>query len=403
MALSACIARVQACSPARPPPELLRALAALTATRNELRPKGPRSRYRTRRRVQNRERWSALRCFLIDTYGEAALSGGIIDVAGGQGTLAFELCNVNRLPAVVVDPRPLNLKRVERKWRESAKMATGGFPEAHVATGGVPVAQSEAAEAARRAFSRRAHQEWHAAAAGTSDAPRRPLHWPVCWEEELWRPVVEASAGATLGEQQDDDDGDDSGRAGALERLEVSLRRLDEQARQLQWGAKGLVQEDAEEDAEEEEGDDDDDDDEGALGAAGVQQQQQQPGRPSAEAVWRQLRGCACIVGMHPDEAAEGIVDYALAAGKLFAVVPCCVYANKFPTRRDARSGRRVTDYDGLVAYLAHKAPGRIGVSTLPFEGKNKVVYLLPHAAGPGAARQDDDRAGGGMCEECEI
>ena len=97
------------------------------------------------------------------------------------------------------------------------------------------------------------------------------------------------------------------------------------------------------------------------------------------------------------------IVDFALAAGKLFAVVPCCVYAHKFPARRDARSGRRVTTYDGLVAYLASKAPGRIGVSTLPFEGKNKVVYLLPHAAGAAGRGESEEAGGVAVCEECEI
>ena len=37
------------------------------------------------------------------------------------------------------------------------------------------------------------------------------------------------------------------------------------------------------------------------------------------------VRGCSAIVGMHPDGAAEAIVDFALATGTIFALVPCCV------------------------------------------------------------------------------
>ena len=32
------------------------------------------------------------------------------------------------------------------------------------------------------------------------------------------------------------------------------------------------------------------------------------------------------VIGLHPDEATEAIVDCALAHNKPFAVVPCCVF-----------------------------------------------------------------------------
>ena len=41
------------------------------------------------------------------------------------------------------------------------------------------------------------------------------------------------------------------------------------------------------------------------------------------------VRNCSIVVGMHPDQAAEHIVDFALAMGKPFAVIPCCVYSGK--------------------------------------------------------------------------
>src|SRR3546814_9958832 len=45
------------------------------------------------------------------------------------------------------------------------------------------------------------------------------------------------------------------------------------------------------------------------------------------------LQTCSLIVGMHPDQAAEPIVDFAMANNKPFAVVPCCVYSSCFPKR----------------------------------------------------------------------
>ena len=92
-----------------------------------------------------------------------------------------------------------------------------------------------------------------------------------------------------------------------------------------------------------------------------------------AEQAWRTLLGCSAVVAMHPDQATEFAVDLALALDVPFAVVPCCVYASDFPRWR-LPDGRRVTSYDDFLDYLAAKDPA-IKVATLPFEGKNKVVY----------------------------
>ena len=40
------------------------------------------------------------------------------------------------------------------------------------------------------------------------------------------------------------------------------------------------------------------------------------------------------IIGMHPDQATESIVDMALKYHKPFAVIPCCVFAYENPHRR---------------------------------------------------------------------
>ncbi|KAK9810172.1 hypothetical protein WJX72_006052 [[Myrmecia] bisecta] len=86
------------------------------------------------------------------------------------------------------------------------------------------------------------------------------------------------------------------------------------------------------------------------------------------------LRDCSVLVGMHPDQAVEYIVDYARKSRKPFAVVPCCVYFNEFPWRR-LPDGTPVKKYSQLVQYLAAIDPEHIKVAELPFEGRNKVVY----------------------------
>ena len=55
---------------------------------------------------------------------------------------------------------------------------------------------------------------------------------------------------------------------------------------------------------------------------------------------------CAALVGLHPDEATEHIVDLALAHGKAFAVLPCCVMPHLFPTRNLKSSGALVVSLE---------------------------------------------------------
>jgi hypothetical protein len=51
--------------------------------------------------------------FLLDMFGRERLreGTGVLDIAGGKGDLAFELVNLNNIPATVVDPRPLKLDK----------------------------------------------------------------------------------------------------------------------------------------------------------------------------------------------------------------------------------------------------------------------------------------------------
>jgi hypothetical protein len=134
---------------------------------------------------------------------------------------------------------------------------------------------------------------------------------------------------------------------------------------------------------------------------------------------------CDLVVGMHPDQATEPIVDFALKAGKPFAVVPCCVFPRENRHRRveakrsdSSRNSREAVDaakrtrtetsgaaadagkseealpspsvatplpqrmvavenHEQFVRYLAAKTPpsGKIEVTELPFGGRNTVVF----------------------------
>eukprot|EP01062_Namystynia_karyoxenos_P081434 TRINITY_DN8963_c0_g1_i2.p1 TRINITY_DN8963_c0_g1~~TRINITY_DN8963_c0_g1_i2.p1 ORF type:complete len:479 (+),score=105.86 TRINITY_DN8963_c0_g1_i2:77-1438(+) len=82
-----------------------------------------------------------------------------------------------------------------------------------------------------------------------------------------------------------------------------------------------------------------------------------------------------CLVGLHPDQATEPIVDCALRLGLPWAVVPCCVFPKLFPHRRLRGSpDAPVTTYAGLVQYLKEKADG-VQIAELPMDGRAIVVY----------------------------
>lgn len=86
------------------------------------------------------------------------------------------------------------------------------------------------------------------------------------------------------------------------------------------------------------------------------------------------LAACSLVVGLHPDQATEPIVEYAIASGKPFAIVPCCVFSRDNPFRRLA-SGRSVHSYDDFCTYLCEKAGGRVERAFLKMEGKNQVLF----------------------------
>jgi hypothetical protein len=89
------------------------------------------------------------------------------------------------------------------------------------------------------------------------------------------------------------------------------------------------------------------------------------------------LKQASCLVGLHPDECTEAILDKALLYGKPVAIVPCCVFPQMFPDRYLAnRPDVPVTTYEEFLQYLLEK-DDRLQRATLPFEGRNQVIYYV--------------------------
>ncbi|KAI9912924.1 hypothetical protein PsorP6_005345 [Peronosclerospora sorghi] len=90
---------------------------------------------------------------------------------------------------------------------------------------------------------------------------------------------------------------------------------------------------------------------------------------------------CSVLVGMHPDEATEAIVDAALTLRKPFAIVPCFVMSRVFPDRR-CWDGTPVVTYETFIKYLREKHPS-VQRHFLPFAGCNQVLYVFDYAHDP--------------------
>ena len=87
------------------------------------------------------------------------------------------------------------------------------------------------------------------------------------------------------------------------------------------------------------------------------------------------IKGCSLIIGMHPDEATVDIVDVALNKKINFAVVPCCVFHNKFPERK-LKNGKDVVEYQDLIQFILEK-DDKLQTDFLNIKGRNKVIYKI--------------------------
>jgi len=68
-------------------------------------------------RGRNGNRAPRLSEWILDKFDLSRLQGqGVVDIAGGGGELAFHLQSIHCIPCVVVDPRPMTLKRHLKRY-----------------------------------------------------------------------------------------------------------------------------------------------------------------------------------------------------------------------------------------------------------------------------------------------
>ena len=101
-------------------------------------------------------------------------------------------------------------------------------------------------------------------------------------------------------------------------------------------------------------------------------------GPPPADLV----ASASVLVGCHPDEATEWIVDSALAANKRFCVVPCCVFPSLFPDRIHPETAAPVVSHGDFCDYLAARryanGAGAVSTARLPIAGRNVCIWGDP-------------------------
>eukprot|EP00958_Prasinococcus_capsulatus_P019446 scaffold2404_cov398-Prasinococcus_capsulatus_cf.AAC.12 len=283
--------------------------------------------------------------WILQTYGVRYLTsraGGVLDVAGGKGQLSLLLANCDpecrwdgqadaapprpggaaAIRCTVVDPRRMDLDKAVaklRRWKQSRKnpRATGG---ASASDGGV----------------------------------RIPSHWPIFWERDVWeRGVTSLDAPRPATSWHSAHMWEEAVRAfqqgqrarGSPPPVPVAAGGQEyspDPSLQGCWKCRAADREGAQAD-----GDGDGDGarpsplvprwcEDGFSGwsqhkafqcprtkrAAGVVQVPQVGNEEGLEL----LDSVCLIVGLHPDQATDAIVDFALEKRIPFAVVPCCTY-----------------------------------------------------------------------------
>ena len=99
------------------------------------------------------------------------------------------------------------------------------------------------------------------------------------------------------------------------------------------------------------------------------------------------LESTKLVIGFHPDEATDAILDFCVPRKIPFCVVPCCVFSSLFPHRQRQHDGRPVTSYEDFVQYLRNKH-ANMRMDRLSFASsakghgaglaRNTVLYMLP-------------------------
>ncbi len=331
-----------------------------------------------RLQTRNDARVAILRAFLageLERNGISDLSSyRVLDVAGGKGELAFQLLNLNNVSSChVIDPRPLSLGRFQKRLSRGFYHRSQGILQTDVVR-----PQSE---------------------------PERPVDQLRCFfSSELW----EEEEGTTNNSESEDkkeknnNNNNNNNNNDTNETIDKKFQRQRERFFANCYKAKGWVWPPAGSDNEHiscgknfEDRDD--------IPTKGIESMKLAEEANSSTTDTTSLdtatslgidfdnassivKTADLVVGMHPDQAVDAIVDAALYQNISFFVVPCCTYSREFPHRRvcvpvsengrDETTMKLVTTYEELVDYLQAKSPD-IQRHVLPFEGRNICLYRV--------------------------
>lgn len=316
--------------------------------------------------------------WLVETYGldELKKGAGVLDVAGGAGGVAFELAFRRGIPCVVVDPRPMRLNAKQRRALKNRVASQAVLAQAELPPNASWWLGSAETGQQPRPLPAQQQQQQQSPPQPTPSPPPPSLPPPPPPQEQqhsdapVAAPVAAEGAAMAMACQEVEEES-----AATVEAVEVPPSWA------TAWAEEGLPA--------------------GCLPRqiCGLFDERFADGAHAT--LWRD---CSVVVGMHSDQATEPIVRAAVAAGKPFAVVPCCVFP-KSNTHRRLPGGRTVQTTEELCEYLEgiatsgggsgnggaqrHQRSGRAsgarrgelrgaGTSVLSFEGKNTIVYSVP-------------------------
>eukprot|EP00756_Hemistasia_phaeocysticola_P052566 Hpha_TRINITY_DN27820_c0_g1::TRINITY_DN27820_c0_g1_i1::g.194065::m.194065 len=266
-----------------------------------------------------RQRVFTFREFVLRNFSAELKEGApVLDVAGGRGDLSWVLTNADGVDAVVVDPRVTDFTKLQKtaQWHHDhrhedlASLVAARGPQGPLAE--LRLAPPFRAARHLRTFLDQALLDALHAAAGVSLEGKEAVKgadtgaeaWAAFW------------SGATE-------------RSAALEERALGHHQPPASAAASAATAAGRI--------------------------------------TSAEEALRVLLAPGLLLGFHPDEATEPLVDLALALRRPFAVVPCCVFPSLFPQRR--LHGRQVRSHTDFCDYLQAKHPA-IRRGALDFGGR---------------------------------
>lgn len=338
--------------------------------------------------------------WLIATFGSEVMKqgSGVLDIAGGRGDVSFELQTVRGIRCTLIDPRPQKVSKPQRRWlknfaasphhptdaaqqaerssvtgtsealpssregQSQTQRATNGLQAPRPAAPDFPGERSSANQLASEPSSRAARFDSAQAQASAAEA-------------EVLLPA-QASAFHDSAQAQES-----AAEASILLPAQASAAEMEFRGEEGQGGTACCQQPTPQGDACQLHQSD--------LGSSAQHTRPDLRGTLSHQIqaefkpeLWtegelsQQLQACSLVIGLHPDQATDGIVDFAMQCGKPFAVVPCCVFPRQFQDRQLRNSCgkvQQVLTHSDLIQYLQQKSSS--STEHLGFDGMNQVVF----------------------------